>query len=57
MSLLSKRIAFAIGLLIIWFGFVTMGPNHLVSVVMYALGGWLMGGIIYNLAERMFPDE
>lgn len=57
MSLFGKRVLFSIGLLIIWFGFITMGPTTLVSMVMYALGGWLMGGIIYNFAEKVFPNE
>lgn len=56
MSITAKRFLFSIGLLIVWFGFITTG-GALASIVMSALAGWYMGGLIYKFAAKVFPNE
>jgi hypothetical protein len=55
MSITAKRILFAIGLLIIWLGFV-FGAGSFASLVIAVVGGWTVGGWIYTLSTKVFPD-
>jgi len=55
MSITAKRILFAIGLLIIWAGFV-LNAGILSQVVMGFIAGWAVGGWIYMAAAKVFPD-
>jgi hypothetical protein len=55
MSITAKRILFAIGLLIIWAGFV-LNAGILSQVVMGFIAGWAVGGWIYTLSTKVFPD-
>lgn len=56
MSIRTKRILFALGCLIVWFGFVMTGGTA-ASVVISGLAGWFMSGLIYQFAEKVFPNE
>jgi fructose-specific phosphotransferase system IIC component len=55
MSITAKRILFAIGLLIVWIGFV-LNAGILSQVVMGFIAGWAVGGWIYMAAAKVFPD-
>lgn len=55
MSLTTKRVLFAIGCLIAWFGFITAGGT-IVNMVVSGLAGWFMGGLIYQFSKKVFPD-
>ena len=56
MSITTKRILFAIGCLIVWFGFITAG-GVVAQMVTAALAGWYIGGLIYAFTKKVFPDE
>lgn len=55
MSITAKRILFAIGLLIIWLGFV-FNAGIFATLVVSIIGGWTIGGWIYDLSTKVFPD-
>lgn len=56
MSLEAKRILLAIGCLIAWYGFITAGGT-VAQMVIAALAGWYMGGLIYHFTRKVFPNE
>lgn len=56
MSIKTKRILFALGCLIIWFGFVMTGGT-VASTIIAGLAGLFMGGLIYQFAEKVFPND
>ena len=53
----TKRILFSLGLLIIWFGFISTGPSVVINFVISALAGWFVGGLIYSISKKVFPYE
>jgi fructose-specific phosphotransferase system IIC component len=55
MSITAKRILFAIGLLIIWVGFI-LNAGLFSQIVMGFIAGWTVGGWIYKAATKVFPD-
>ncbi len=56
MSTSVKRLLLSIGLLIVWFGFITSG-GAVASFAVSALAGWFVGGLIYELSAKVFPNE
>lgn len=56
MSIFAKRLLFSAGLLVIWFGFITMG-NELSRIVVSGLAGWYVGGLIFEASVKVFPNE
>lgn len=55
MSIAAKRFLFSVGLLITWVAFITTG-GALASIVIPALAGWYMGGLIYKFAAKVFTN-
>lgn len=48
MSIAAKRFLFSVGLLITWVAFI-MNGGAIVNIVVLALAGWHVGGLIYKI--------
>lgn len=55
MSVTMKRVLFATGCLIIWLGFVFSSVTF-ATLVVSIIGGWTLGGWIFDLSAKVFPD-
>lgn len=57
MSNKTKRFITALGLLLLWFLFVWVAADVVVSIIVLGVAGWQVGNWTYQLAQKWFPVE
>lgn len=51
-----KQILLSVALLFVWISFV-LNAEVVAQIVMSALAGWKAGDLIFNFAQKVFPND
>ena len=52
-----KRICASIVMLVVWITFLNVASSIVVTIAVYGLAGWYIGGLITTVAKALFPHE